>query len=34
MEVFQQYISFYIATFVMWGFMMAFLYNVVKKSSM
>ncbi len=29
----EQYFSAYLASLIMWGFMMAFLYNVVKKSS-
>lgn len=31
--LFQEYFSIYLASLIMWGFMMAFLYNVVKKSS-
>lgn len=33
MELIEQYYSAYLASLIMWGFMMAFLYNVVKKSS-
>ena len=31
--LFQEYFGIYLASLIMWGFMMAFLYNVVKKSS-
>lgn len=31
--VVQENIGLYLATFIMWGFLMAFLYNMVKKSS-
>ena len=33
MMLFQEYFGIYLASLIMWGFMMAFLYNVVKKSS-
>ena len=33
LEYLQEYLGVYLATFIMWGFLMAFLYNMVKKSS-
>lgn len=33
MELIEQYFNVYLASLIMWGFLMAFLYNVVKKSS-
>ena len=32
MAEFHKYVSAYLATFIMWGFLMAFLYNMVSKS--
>ncbi|WP_167850848.1 hypothetical protein [Pseudoalteromonas sp. KS88] len=34
MQFFQEYASLYLASLVMWSFLMAFLYNLVKKSAM
>ena len=34
MELIEQYFNVYLASLIMWGFLMAFLYNVVKKSSL
>ena len=33
MELLEQYFNVYLASLIMWGFLMAFLYNLVKKSS-
>ena len=33
LKLLQENFGLYLATFIMWGFLMAFLYNMVKKSS-
>ncbi|MBB1422536.1 hypothetical protein H5200_11460 [Pseudoalteromonas sp. SG43-7] len=33
MDLLEQYFNVYLASLIMWGFLMAFLYNLVKKSS-